>query len=159
MREIMVKEFAEMVKGGLYDITSIDSFGIFIALNEAGISYDEDSNNIIFLSGASEKVTGEISFDIDEAINKIYIDETNDTFTIEFSQRMSDVEIKKTVLQDDLKYAQSKSLAGVKTFKVFVVSVCNIQHDVVIDVYRHEAFKGLYKALESKQWTKNNKAP
>lgn len=96
MKEITVKEFLELVKGGVYQVESVDSWNIYIAMEHVTFTYDDTMEELTFLSGTSERVTSEISFKLD-AIDSITHDEESEEFNIEFRLNISNVTIRKAV--------------------------------------------------------------
>lgn len=99
MKEITVKEFMQAVNNGVYDVESMDTYGVHIEMSKARISYDEDFDEINFTSGNHNKDgLGSITYNVENCIECISVDEESGVYTIEFSQYMADVEIRKAVL-------------------------------------------------------------
>jgi len=93
MKEITVKELEELTKGGLYNITSDDTWGMSVDMINAMVGHDEENGELVFFKpGASE-----IRFNIDDAIECMQFDENDGEITIEFSLNISDMVIRKTV--------------------------------------------------------------
>ena len=97
MKEITVKEFVEELKGVTVEVESIDTYGVSVSFSKARIEYDEDMNELAFVSGKHDTQwgIGSVCYKIDECIDCISVDD-NGTYTIEFSQYMSDITITRT---------------------------------------------------------------
>lgn len=96
MKEITVKEFMELVKGGLYQVESVDNYSIYITMEHVRFSFDEDFEELTFISGTDERVTSEVAFKTD-SIECITYDEESGDFTLEFDLYMADIVIRKAV--------------------------------------------------------------
>lgn len=99
MKEITMKEFMQAVNNGVYDVESVDIYGVHIEMSKARISYDVDFNELIFTSGNhNESGLSSIAYNVEDCIECISVDEESRTYTIGFSQYMADVEVRKAVL-------------------------------------------------------------
>lgn len=99
MKEITVKEFIEAVSNGVYAIESDDTYGIRIEMSRAKISYDEEYNELAFVSAACNNGVSVITFNVEDSIESISVDDESGIYTIEFKQYMSDVEVRRVTSQ------------------------------------------------------------
>lgn len=98
MREVTVKEFVKAFEGMTVNVESIDGYGVSVNITKARIDYDGDFNEITFTSGNHNyDCVASVSYNVADCIKSIMFDEDNGTYTIEFSQYMADVEIRKVV--------------------------------------------------------------
>ena len=96
MEEITVKTFIEKVNNGVYEVKSMDGYGIYINMVHVQFAYDETMNELTLLNVEGDSVVAEVSFNVDDSISCINIDnEEQDRFIIEFSLPISDLEIRK----------------------------------------------------------------
>ncbi len=96
MEEITVKSFIEKVNNGVYEVKSMDGYGIYINMVHVQFAYDETMNELTLLNVEGGSVVAEVSFNVDDSISCINIDdEEQDRFIIEFSLPISDLEIRK----------------------------------------------------------------
>ena len=96
MEEITVKAFIEKVNNGVYEVKSMDGYGIYINMVHVQFAYDETMNELTLLNVEGDSVVAEVSFNVDDSISCINIDnEEQDRFIIEFSLPISDLEIRK----------------------------------------------------------------
>lgn len=98
MEEITVKSFIEKVNNGVYEVKSMDGYGIYINMVHVQFAYDETMNELTLLNVEGDSVVAEVSFNVEDSISCINIDdEEQDRFIIEFSLPISDLEIRKAV--------------------------------------------------------------
>lgn len=98
MEEITVKAFIEKVNNGVYEVKSMDGYGIYINMVHVQFAYDETMNELTLLNVEGDSVVAEVSFNVEDSISCINIDdEEQDRFIIEFSLPISDLEIRKAV--------------------------------------------------------------
>ncbi len=96
MEEITVKAFIEKVNNGVYEVKSMDGYGIYINMVHVQFAYDETMNELTLLNVEGGSVVAEVSFNVDDSISCINIDdEEQGRFIIEFSLPISDLEIRK----------------------------------------------------------------
>lgn len=96
MEEITVKTFIEKVNNGVYEVKSMDGYGIYINMVHVQFAYDETMNELTLLNVEDGSVVAEVSFNVEDSISCINIDnEEQDRFIIEFSLPISDLEIRK----------------------------------------------------------------
>ncbi len=96
MEEITVKSFIEKVNNGVYEVKSMDGYGIYINMVHVQFAYDETMNELTLLNVEDGSVVAEVSFNVEDSISCINIDnEEQDRFIIEFSLPISDLEIRK----------------------------------------------------------------
>ena len=96
MEEITVKAFIEKVNNGVYQVESMDGYGIYISMGHVQSAYDETMNELTLLNVEGGSVVAEVSFNVDDSISCISVDnEKQDRFIIEFSLPISDLEIRK----------------------------------------------------------------
>ncbi len=96
MEEITVKSFIEKVNNGVYEVKSMDGYGIYINMVHVQFAYDETMNELTLLNVEDGSVVAEVSFNVEDSISCINIDnEEQDIFIIEFSLPISDLEIRK----------------------------------------------------------------
>ncbi len=96
MEEITVKSFIEKVNNGVYEVKSMDGYGIYINMVNVQFAYDETMNELTLLNVEDGSVVAEVSFNVEDSISCINIDnEEQDRFIIEFSLPISDLEIRK----------------------------------------------------------------
>lgn len=96
MEEITVKTFIEKVNNGVYEVKSMDGYGIYINMVHVQFAYDETMNELTLLNVEGGSVVAEVSFNVEDSISCINIDnEEQDRFIIEFSLPISDLEIRK----------------------------------------------------------------
>ncbi len=96
MEEITVKAFIEKVNNGVYEVKSMDGYGIYINMVHVQFAYDETMNELTLLNVEDGSAVAEVSFNVDDSISCINIDnEEQDRFIIEFSLPISDLEIRK----------------------------------------------------------------
>ena len=96
MEEITVKAFIEKVNNGVYEVKSMDGYGIYINMVHVQFAYDETMNELTLLNVEGDSVVAEVSFNVEDSISCINIDnEEQDRFIIEFSLPISDLEIRK----------------------------------------------------------------
>lgn len=96
MEEITVKAFIEKVNNGVYQVESMNGYGIYINMVHVQFAYDETMNELTLLNVEDGSAVAEVSFKVDDSISCINIDnEEQDRFIIEFSLPISDLEIRK----------------------------------------------------------------
>lgn len=96
MEEITVKSFIEKVNNGVYEVKSMDGYGIYINMVHVQFAYDETMNELTLLNVEDGSVVAEVSFNVEDSISCINIDdEEQGRFIIEFSLPISDLEIRK----------------------------------------------------------------
>lgn len=97
MREVTIQEFVNDLQGATVEIESVDTYGVSISFSKARIEYDEDMNELAFVSGKYDTQwgIGSVCYKIDDCIDCISVDD-NGVYTIEFSRYMSDITITRT---------------------------------------------------------------
>lgn len=96
--EATVQELVKAFEGMTVNVESSDDYGVSVNMTKAKISYDEDFDELTFTSGNHNyDGVASISYNVRDCIECITLDEDNGTYTIEFSQYMPDVEIRKAV--------------------------------------------------------------
>lgn len=91
MKEITVKELMGMVGSNIYQAESVDRYGIYVRMKKMNFIYDEDKDELTFLSRAASK----ISLNVGSSIEYIGVDEDG-MIAIEFNPQVSVMEIRKT---------------------------------------------------------------
>lgn len=98
MREVTVQELVKAFEEMTVNVESSDGYGVSINMTKAKISYDEDFDELTFTSGNHNyDGVASISYNVADCIECITFYESDRIYVIEFSQYMSDVEIRKTV--------------------------------------------------------------
>lgn len=97
MKKITVNEMVTALEGVLVNLESVDGYGVSVNMTKARVTYDGDFDEITFTSG-NHNYDGiaSISYNVADCIEVITLDEDNGTYTIEFSQYMSDILISTT---------------------------------------------------------------
>lgn len=87
-REVMIKDFSEMVNGKELEITCDENvMGLQINMSKAKVRYDEEANELCLYAG--NYLQGGITslyFSVDNTISCIEYDEDYDEYYIEFSK-------------------------------------------------------------------------
>lgn len=98
MREVTVSEMVTALEGVLVNLERVDGYGCSVNMTKARLTYDGDFDEITFTSGNHNyEGVASVSYNVEDCIQCITLDEENETYTIEFSQYMPDVEIRKAV--------------------------------------------------------------
>lgn len=98
MKEVTVNEMVTALEGVLVSAESIDMYGVFVSFGRARLEYEEENNELSFVAGNyNNDGIGAVTYKVDDCIERITFDEDSEEYTIEFSQYMPDVEIRKAV--------------------------------------------------------------
>lgn len=100
MKEITVKEMVTALEGVLVSAKSVDMYGMFASFgfSRARLEYDEENNELVFVTGNyNNDNIGVVTYKVDDCIEYILFDEDSGEYTVEFSQYLPDVEIRKAV--------------------------------------------------------------
>lgn len=98
MTEVTVQEFVKAFEEMTVNVESIDGYGVSVNMTKARLTYDGDFDELTFTSGNHNyEGVASVSYHVKDCIECITFDEDNGTYTIEFSQYIPDVEIRKAV--------------------------------------------------------------
>lgn len=92
MKEITVKEFVQALEGKVIELESVDVYGVSVHMTKAGVDYDEELDILTFGTGDYKHGISSIAYGGDD-IDCIDYDESDNTYTIQFSQLMPDVSV------------------------------------------------------------------
>lgn len=96
--EVTVREFVKAFEEMTVNVESIDGYGVSVNMTKARISYDGDFDELTFTSGNHNyEGVASISYNVEDCIECITIDEEDGAYTIEFSQYIPDIKIRKAV--------------------------------------------------------------
>lgn len=94
MKKVTIQEFVKVLEGEIVEVKSVDVYGVNVNFSKARIEYDENMNELSFVTGRHdlECGLGGVGYIVDEVIESITL-EDDGSYTIQFNQYMSDVMI------------------------------------------------------------------
>lgn len=94
MKEVTIKELVNDLQGKVIRVESADIYGVSINFSKARIEYDKDMNILTFVAGNynTPDGIGAVGIRIDDIVENITL-EDDGSYTIEFNQYMSDINI------------------------------------------------------------------
>ncbi len=98
MKTVTIKELVNDLQGATIKVESVDTYGINFSFDKARIEYDADFNELSFVAGRYDRPEGigGCGININDVVDCITL-EDDGSYTIEFNQYMSDINIKKVV--------------------------------------------------------------
>lgn len=97
MKEVTIQELVKDLQGKVIRVESADIYGINLSFSKARIEYDEDGNELSFVAGNynTPEGIGGVGIRIDDVVETIRL-EDDGSYTIEFNQYMTDINIKES---------------------------------------------------------------
>lgn len=124
MREATIQELVKDLQGKTVKVESVDIYGVEVNFFNARIEYNEEDNELSFVSGRHDSKWGfgGITYRVDDVVESITLNDDG-SYQIEFNQYMADIliELKRQSKAVTTEYGQYKEPCEGKTLQGFLL--------------------------------------